>query len=97
MSVVLLSSAIKGRGGSAHQEGSNSGEPPYNDGMESRVKALEDAHIGARERLVRIETKLDHVASKADVSTLEGTLLKWFIGTACTLTGLAFAAAKLIN
>ncbi|WP_454731465.1 MULTISPECIES: hypothetical protein [Cupriavidus] len=65
--------------------------------MEPRVKAPEDAHIDVRERLARIETKLDHVASKADVSILESTLLKWFVGTACTLTGLAFAAAKLIN
>jgi hypothetical protein len=65
--------------------------------MEARLKALEIANTDARERLARIETKLDHVATKADVSGLESTLLKWFIGTACTLTGLAFAAAKLIN
>jgi hypothetical protein len=37
------------------------------------------------------------VATKADISQLEATLLEWFIGTAIAMVGLAFAAAKPIH
>jgi len=42
-------------------------------------------------------TLADHasaLATKADLARMEATLLKWFIGTALAMTGLAFAAAK---
>lgn len=42
-------------------------------------------------------TKADLLALEAKLATFETTIIKWFIGTAVTLTGLAFAAAKLIN
>lgn len=80
-----------------NEGGANGGEPPYNDRMEPRVAKLEAAIPDIRERLVKIETRLEHTSTKADVSQLESTLLKWFIGTAIALTGLAFAAAKLIH
>jgi hypothetical protein len=41
------------------------GEPPYDEGMEVRVKALEQFAIETRDRLTRIEVKLDAVAAKA--------------------------------
>lgn len=65
--------------------------------METRVIKLEEFAGDARDRLTRIETRLDHMATKEDVSRLEATLLRWFIGTAVSLTALAFAAAKLIH
>jgi hypothetical protein len=65
--------------------------------MEARVAELEKVTADIRERLARMESGLAHVATKNDVSVLESTLLKWFIGTAIALTGLAFAAAKLIH
>ncbi|WP_315132863.1 hypothetical protein [Achromobacter marplatensis] len=68
-----------------------------NGDMKARVKALEDTVIDVRERLARIETRLSHVATSDDVSKVESSLLKWFIGTAIALVGLAFAAAKLIH
>jgi hypothetical protein len=34
---------------------------------------------------------------RAAIARLESTILKWFIGTAIAMTGLAFAAAKLIH
>lgn len=36
------------------------GEPPHNGGMEARVAKLEDFAAETRDRLARIETKLDH-------------------------------------
>ncbi len=69
-----------------------------NDGeMEERVKELEKSTADIRERLARMESGLSHVATKADVASVESTLLKWFVGTAIALAGLAFAAAKLIH
>ena len=41
-------------------------------------------------------TRADVAEIKGAVSQLEATMLKWFIGTALTMAGLAFAAAKLI-
>lgn len=69
----------------------------YDDGMEERLKKLEEFKDDARERLARIEVRLEHTATKDDVARLESTLLKWFVTTAIALTGLAFAAAKLIH
>lgn len=42
-------------------------------------------------------TKEDVARIKEDIAKSEVTLLKWFIGTAVTLTGLAFAAARFIT
>lgn len=51
-------------------------------------------------RLSRIEAVLPTFATKADLAMLESTLLKWFVGTALTATGIAssiaFAIAKLV-
>lgn len=33
---------------------------------------------------------------EGSIANMEGTLLEWVIGTAITMVGLAFAAAKLI-
>jgi len=74
-----------------------SGNPPGGDDLEKRVEALEKAIPDLRERLVRVETKIDsiekHGATKLDLSTTEGTLIKWFVGTAFAMTGLSAAIA----
>lgn len=36
-------------------------------------------------------------ATKEDLAKIEGTLLKWFIGTAVAIAGIAFAAARFIH
>ena len=75
----------------------NGGGDPPGDDMEARVRALETAIPDIRERLVRVETKLDsvekHGATKADLATMESTLIKWFVGTAFAMVGLASAIA----
>lgn len=125
-----------------------SGTPPGGSDLEKRVAELEKANLDIREKLVRVETKLDGIeqgmATKAalaelraglvgeigtirtsltgevgtirtsmvgeigtinqsvanfrtEITRLEGTMIKWFIGTAAVLAGLAFTAAKIIN
>lgn len=52
-------------------------------------------------RLTRLETLAEvtarTMATKTDLARLESRLLKWFIGTAIALAGLAFAAAKFLH
>lgn len=81
------------------------GNPPGGNDMEKRVENLEKAIPEIREKLVRVETKLDsiekHGATKADLAILESTLIKWFIGTAFAMVGLAtaigFGLARLLK
>jgi hypothetical protein len=73
--------------------------------LERRVERLEDAQMDIRERLVRLETRVDAIAVqmvtkadlKAGLAAMEATLLKWFIGTALALTGIVFTVARLIK
>jgi len=73
------------------------GDGGDNGGMEARVRNLESTVTSVRERLARIETRVEQTATKEDVVKVESSLLKWFIGTAIALVSLAFVAAKLIS
>ena len=76
--------------------------------MEPRIARLESFGDECRRdlrsvdvRLATIETLADGIAkygaTRADVAQLEATLIKWFLGTATAVAGLAFAAAKMVN
>ena len=76
--------------------------------MELRIAKLESFGDECRQdmrsvdvRLAKIETVADGLArnsaTRADVAQLESTLIKWFLGLATTIAGLAFAAAKFVN
>jgi hypothetical protein len=43
------------------------GEPPYDGGMEARVSKLEEFAVEVRDRLARIETRMDSFVTKADL------------------------------
>lgn len=86
------------------------GSPPGGGGsdMESRVVALEKTTAEIREKLVRVETKLEGIektmATKADLADLRTVIAegftsqtKWFISTAIALAVIAFTAAKFIH
>ena len=72
--------------------------------MEPRIARLESFDDECRKelrcvdvRLATIETLASNTATKADVAHLETTLIKWFLGTATAVAGLAFAAAKMVH
>lgn len=50
----------------------------YDDAMEARVNKLEGFAIDTRERLSRIETRLDACATKSDLKNLEALMYKEF-------------------
>ena len=77
------------------------GGPPHNGGMEARVLKLEDFAVETRDRLTRIETKLDGTSTKADLADLRsemhqgfGDIVKWIVGTA---VGLGVAAITVMT
>lgn len=76
--------------------------------MELRIAKLESFGDECRRdmrsvdvRLARIETVAEalsqNAATKADVSQLEATLIKWFLGTAVAIAGAAFGFARLLQ
>lgn len=75
------------------EKGSGGGNPPGGDGLEKRIEKIESALPDIREKLIRVETKVDsiekHGSTKADLSSMESTLIKWFVATAFAMTALA--------
>lgn len=67
----------------------NSGGPPHDGGMEARVAKLEEFVVDTRERLTKIETRLDQTATKSDIGDIRVDMhkgfvdmTKWVVGTA---------------
>jgi hypothetical protein len=54
--------------------------------IESRLGKLEEFAVETRERLTRIETRLDQMAAsmatKADLAEFSATMIKWIVGIA---------------
>lgn len=65
------------------------GEPPHNNGMDARVGKLEDFAHETRDRLTRIETRIESmdktVATKSELHDMKAELVKWIVGTAIGL------------
>ena len=65
--------------------------------MEARIIALEEFAVDARDRLARIETRLDTFATKADLHReLHGMTWRLF-GGASALVGLVYWIARNIH
>lgn len=76
------------------REPHDGGDPPDNERMEARVAKLEEFAQETRDRLTRIETKLDQTATKADLSEAMNGMVKWVVGTA---VGLGVAGITVIT
>ena len=70
------------------------GGPPHDDTMEARIVKLEEFAVDAKERLVRIETRLDQTLTKADFAEAMSAQVKWIVGTAL---GLGVAAITVMT
>jgi hypothetical protein len=64
--------------------------------MEARIEKLEEFAIDVRERLMKIETRLDQTATKADLEGLRSEVhkgfadtIRWVIGTAVIMAAAA--------
>jgi hypothetical protein len=91
--------------------GSNTGGGGASGGgseLETRVTALEKSNLEIREKLAKVETKLEGIektmASKTDIAELKTSIAegftgqtKWSISTAIGLAVIAFTAAKFIH
>lgn len=53
--------------------------------MKTRIAALETCADDAKERLVKIETRLDQTATKSDLHEMASSVIKWIAGTAAGL------------
>jgi hypothetical protein len=50
--------------------------------IDTRLDKLEDFAVETRERLGRIETRLEQTATKADLADLAASMVKWIVGVA---------------
>jgi hypothetical protein len=62
--------------------------------MEARIAKLEELMTDTRERLVRIEERLEQCATKTDLEALRAEMhkgfsemIKWIVGTAIVMSG----------
>jgi hypothetical protein len=64
-------------------------------GMEIRLGSLEKGLAEMKEKLITVSSKADsmekHFATKADLTTTEANLIKWYLATAFAMTGLGGA------
>ncbi len=60
--------------------------------LEAKVDKLNDTATDIDKRLVRLETRSESFATKADLSEATVTHIKWMIGTAIALVGITLAA-----
>jgi len=84
---ITVPSPKKGGGGGA--------EPPEGKEMEARIAVIEKSLPEIKEKLnlilVKVESIDKHTATKADLANTELSMLKWCVGTAIAITGLACA------
>ena len=66
----------------------------YDGPMEARIAKLEEFATDAKERLVKIETRLDQTATKGDLHEQTSTMVKWIVGT---VTGLGLAGITIMT
>lgn len=64
-------------------------------GMEARISALEAANLETRDRLARIETRLDSVATKADLNAVVAEMEKSFAGVERSFAGVERSFASI--
>ena len=97
-----MNNVIKGGWGDRDGSGGHTGgsEPPGDTPLEKRVEKLEGTMVDVQLRLVRIETRLESMATKADIETVNTkiqemgrTMIQWAVGSAVGMSALFAAIA----
>jgi hypothetical protein len=70
------------------------GNPPYDVDMEARLTKLEEFASDARERLTKIEVRLEQTATRGDLHEQTSTMVKWIVGT---VSGLGLAGITIMT
>ncbi|SKC78479.1 hypothetical protein SAMN05445504_2403 [Burkholderia sp. CF099] len=69
----------------------------HDDGMETRIAALEKGYLETRDRLIKIETKMDALASKEDLHRETHSQTWRIIGVAALLVAVVYYLAKYVH
>lgn len=69
------------------------GQPPYDGDMEARVTKLEDFAQDTRARMVRVETKLDHI--EKEVSNFKWWVVAQIVAALLTVIGTGVAIQQM--
>lgn len=81
-----------------HPDVANGGGGGDNGSMETRVKALEETMVTVRDRLTKIETRLEHMPTKAElhkeISDQTWKMVTWMTGIATALIAATYFIAK---
>lgn len=90
-----MNNVVPGRWGDRTESPGDTGGGGGGSDLEARIATLEKAIPEIREKLAVISAKVEsiekHSATKADLATTELNLIKWYVGTAFAMTGLASA------
>ena len=75
--------------------------PSDNDGVMSdvlkRLGVLESSVSEIKVQVGSISATIPHLATKADLTSLEAAIIKWIIATVIAASGLAFTFAKFVH
>jgi len=94
MSSVIQSDRFRtGPGSSADSGGNNGGTV---DDILKRLGAVESSVSDLRTHVGSMAAVMPHLATKADVSSLEASIIKWFVGTVIASAALTFGIVKLV-
>lgn len=58
------------------------GRPTYDEDMEARIAKLEEFAADTKERLVKIEARLEQTVTKAELHQVTNELIRWMVGLA---------------
>jgi hypothetical protein len=62
-----------------------------------RLGVVESLVAETREDVSAIKATLPHLATKADISSLETKIIRWIVGTTIAVASVAFTIAKFVK
>lgn len=91
-----LDAAVERLGESARNVFDGGSGGGYDGRMETRIAKLEEFATDAKERLVKIESRLEHTATQADVERSSNKIILWIGGILFSLSGAGIAVMTFV-